>query len=327
MENRGGAEDDGNEEKARGGVAECTYDLAVADMNENDFAQEFSSDLPRMAASSAPSDSPPFASSQSPSPASKVNHDDNRDVSHGSVSDMKKLEHAPLSEPPYASLPSASTPTNGDIDREVIHGSVIGTKKMEHAPPSEIMPSPGLRILERPPVVSASNQHVTPGAFLMAPSGDTSTSWSFRSALNSYDTTRESTNEESKEEDNASNMAAGSGLYTVEAQRVPDGNEEETMMVAEAEFVRTKWYQRRWISLGSILFACALLVVVVVVLVVRPPTTAPATAAPTTREPTSLTPELIACNFLSFQTRPSVSRRSCLMEERLVPQFQVRSDY
>ena len=306
MENRGSFEDNGNAKEAPSGAAPPTSDLTEANMNENDFAQELSSESPSMAKSSTPSGSRPFAASQSPSLASKVNQNGGRaGVSHGAVRDMKKLEHAPLSEPPYSSLPLASMPANDDIDLGVSHGhgsvSVSGTKKLEHAAPSEIMPSPGFRILERPPVVSASNQDVTPGAFLMAPSGDTSTSWSFRSALNSYDTTRESTNEESKEEDNASNMAAGSGLYTVEAQRVPDGNEEETMMVAEAEYVRTKWYQRRWISLGSILFSCALVVVVVVVLVVRPqsaassssltsPNAAPVTAAPTTREPTTPPP-------------------------------------
>jgi hypothetical protein len=194
--------------------------------------------------------SSPFASLQAPSPASKVNENDCLDVVDGSVGDMKKLEHAPPAEPPYASLPSASTSTNDDIGRGLAHGSFTGTKLLEHAPPSETMPSPGSRRLEGPSVVSAINQDITPGAFPMAPSGNTSTS---RSPISSYDTTREFTNEESKEEGNASNMAADSGVYTVEAQLVLYGNKEETIMVAEAEFVRTKWYQRQMDFFGACL--------------------------------------------------------------------------
>ena len=71
------------------------------------------------------------------------------------------------------------------------------------------------------------------------------------------------------------------------------------MMVAEAEFVRMKWYQRRWIFLGLALFACGL-VVAVVVLVVRPQSaTDTSSLTSPTSAPTSLTPEQIACNFLS----------------------------
>ncbi|KAI2510138.1 hypothetical protein MHU86_4305 [Fragilaria crotonensis] len=107
-------------------------------------------------------------------------------------------------------------------------------------------------------------------------------------------------------------MASESRLFAVEAERVPYEKEEGTMMVAEAQRFTLKWYQRpvyRWISVGSILFACGL-VVAVVVLVVRPsaasssssltsPTPVP-TTAPTTSKPTDLMSELIACKFLSI---------------------------
>jgi Leucine-rich repeat (LRR) protein len=288
MENRGSTEDHGDEKKARAGTAPRTVDLTEANIKQDEFAEEFLSDLPTMAVSSAHSDFPPFASAQSTSTASKVNENDSRNVTHGSAGDTKKLEHA---------LPGEPMPASGS--------QMVGS-------------------LERRPVVLASRNDIAPGAFSVRSSPNTAMSRTFRSPNSSYDNARQFTTEESKQEDvvpnfeggyigahDSSRVGAESGLYTVEAQRVPDGNEEETMMVAEAEYVRTKWYQRRWISLGSILFACALLVVVVVVLVVRPqstassssltsPTTAPVTAAPTTQEPTSLTPEQIACNFLSF---------------------------
>jgi hypothetical protein len=266
-----------------------------------------------MAVSSAFPDSPPFASSQSPSRASRINENDAFDVAEVSIGDVEKLEEAQSGELPYASLPSASTSSYDEIDRGLAHGSSTDTKLLEHAPPSESMHSRGSRILEEPPVAFAINHDVTRGAFPMAPSGDTSTRWSFRSPIASYDATREFTNEESKEEENVSNMAAESALYTVEAERVPDGNEEETIMVAKAEYVRRKWNQRRWICLGLALFACGL-IVAVVVLVVRPQSatsrsslTSTNTATvkpPPSSKPTSLTPEQIACNFLS---EPDVS--------------------
>ncbi len=208
-------------------------------------------------------------------------------------------------------------------DRDVSHGIVGDMKKLEHAPPGELMPPPGSRmvdVLERSPIVLASNHDISPGAFPVRSLRNTAMSRTFGSPLISHDATRQFTNEESKQEDGVPNSAGGSYtgahdssrvatenvMYTVEAQRVPDGHEEGTMMVAEAEYVRTKWYQRpvyRWILLGSILFACVSLgvVVVLVVLVIRPqstasissltsPTTVPTTAAPNTPEPITATP-------------------------------------
>jgi hypothetical protein len=294
MENRGRTEYDGDAKKAHAGATGRTEDLTDAYINEDGFAQEFSSDLPRMAASSAPSDSPPFALSQTPSPASKVNNDGKCDVSHGSVGE---------------------------------------TKKLEHAPPGEPMPPPGSRMvdsLERPPVVFlASNHDIAPGSFPMRSTHNAAMSRTFRSPIISHDTTRQFTNEEFKLEDgvpnsagaytgahDSSRVATESSMYAVEAQRVPDGNEEATIMVAEAEYVRTKWYQRRWISLGSILLACAL-VVVVVVLVVRPqsaasssssltsPTTVPITAAPISPDPTTAPSTAVPIMGAPVSTPPS----------------------
>jgi hypothetical protein len=293
MENHGSTEDYDDKMKAPPGEAPQTSDLTEANIKQDDFAQEFPPDLPCVAMTSSPSGSPPFAASQSPSLASKVNENGGRsDVAYGTVSEMKMLEHAPPAELPYASLPSASTSTNDDIDIDLADGSVSATKKLEHAPPCATLPSPGLRILERPPVVTASSNHdVTPGAYPVPSSRNISTSRPFRSPFSSYDSTRQFTNEESKQEGNVS-MAAESG-FTAEAQRVPDGNEEETMMVVEAINVRTKWYQRRWIFLGSVVLACGLVVAVVVQY---------ATLTSPTPAPTSLTPEriAIACNFLSI---------------------------
>lgn len=125
--------------------------------------------------------------------------------------------------------------------------------------------------------------------------------------MTSYDTTREFTSEELKPEDGVptsevaysgahdiSRMPAGSDLYTVEAQLVPDGKEEGPMVVAEATSVTVKWYQRplfRWI------LACGLVVtvvVIVVLVVVRPPS---ATTSPTP-VPASEPPEKSICEFL-----------------------------
>ena len=39
-------------------------------------------------------------------------------------------------------------------------------------------------------------------------------------------------------------VVSACGLYTVEAQQVPDGHEEGTIIVADAEYVRMKSYQR-----------------------------------------------------------------------------------
>lgn len=57
-------------------------------------------------------------------------------------------------------------------------------------------------------------------------------------------------------------------------------------MVAEAQYVRTKWYQRRWISVGLALCACGFAgaVVVMVIIIVRQPSAASASSltSPTT---------------------------------------------
>lgn len=150
---------------------------------------------------------------------------------------------------------------------------------------------------------------VVAGALSVSSPRNVVTTRTFRSTLSSFDSTREFTHEESKQEV----MASESRLFTVEAERVPYEKEEGTMMVAEAQRFTLKWYQRpvyRWISVGSILFACGL-VVAVVVLVVRPPSDASSsssltsptpvpTTAPTSSKPTDLMSELIACNFLTI---------------------------
>ena len=155
----------------------------------------------------------------------------------------------------------------------------------------------------------------------------------FRYPIIPHDTARLFTNEESSAggytgAHDSSRVATESGLYTVDAHRVPDGDEEATVMVAEAEYIRMKWYQRPCFIVGLALFACVLFGAVVVFVVRQPsaassssltfpttaliaapatrePTTPPPTSTPTTplvaSEPTSLTPVLIACNFLSIR--------------------------
>ncbi|KAI2494424.1 hypothetical protein MHU86_20107 [Fragilaria crotonensis] len=253
MENRGIADD----------VDDVTKDSSRdGGIQEHDFAEEFSSDLPSIAMpSSAPSGSSLYASLSSPS-AAKV---DDRDVAHGA-------------------------------------GSFTDTKKLEHAPPGDPMQlTPGFGMVDStggPPVVYASNDGVGPGAFPVRSTRNTATRRMFRSPIGSYDSTREVTNEESKQEDGVPNSAAvGSALYPVEAQRVPDGNEDGTMIVAEAQHLKTKWYQRRWIFVGLALLACGF-AAAVVVLVVRPqsastsssstsPPTVPMTGAPSTPDVTA----------------------------------------
>lgn len=115
--------------------------------------------------------------------------------------------------------------------------------------------------------------------------------------------------------DSSSCMAAERGLYTVEAQLVPDGGneEEDMMMVAEVQGVTMKWYQRhlnRWIMAFSLVGAAVL---VMVVLVVRlpssttgtsslPPPTIPTMTSlpPSTPTTISKTPVGIACKFLAM---------------------------
>jgi hypothetical protein len=57
------------------------HQAAAAKIKEYAFAKEFTTDLPRMAMLSAPSDSSPYASLRS-IPASKIDDHDGRDVAH-----------------------------------------------------------------------------------------------------------------------------------------------------------------------------------------------------------------------------------------------------
>ncbi|KAI2505024.1 hypothetical protein MHU86_9380 [Fragilaria crotonensis] len=200
------------------GIADdVAKDSSSAGIQEHDFAEEFSSDLPSMAMpSSAPSGSSPYASFFLPS-ASKVDDHDDRDVAHG-ASDS------------------------------------AGIKKLEHALPSEPMSTTGLEVIdssERPPPVYASNREVTPGAFPVVPSSHNPTSsQTLRSRPRRSSFGRELTNEESRQDDGVPNSAGAyagwndsareateSGLYTVEASLVSDGNDDETTIVAEAKSI------------------------------------------------------------------------------------------
>ncbi|KAI2489100.1 hypothetical protein MHU86_25502 [Fragilaria crotonensis] len=267
MENHGSVDDVDDVDKESSGDG----------IQEHDFAEEFSPASPNLVmSSSAPSGFSLYALLQLPT-ESKV---DNCDVAHA--------------------------------------GSVSDTKKLEHAPPSEPMPSTGLGMMdssERTPTDSASDHDVAPAAFPVEPtSRNTATSRIFRSPIGSHDSPSELANEESKQEDgppssagahpnahDGSRVATESGLYAEEAQRVPDGNKDRTVAVAETQYLNLKWYQRRWISLGVV---CCLIgtVVVIVVLVLRQPaeatmssltspttvpTRAPPTTAPTRAPPTT----------------------------------------
>ena len=218
--------------------------------------------------------------------------------------------HAPPDEPQYASLPSAlpsalpsGSTFNEDDDRGLVHYIASGAKLLEHAPPGEPIASPGLRLVdssERPAGFSASNHEVALGAFPVVPSSrNTAASQPSSHPTSSFDSTREITNESYP-------GTGASGSYTVEAQLVSDGNEEEvTMMVVEAKSVTVKWYQRpyyqRLLAFG--LLGAVVAFVVLVVLVVRPQSGATgsqltsASPGPTTA-PTSVPPESIACDFL-----------------------------
>jgi hypothetical protein len=189
------------------------------------------------------------------------------------------------------SAPSGS-PLNANYGRDVAYGRLGWTDKLEHAQPSEPMPPSGLRMfdsLERPPAVFESNQTVAPGAFPTPSSLSMVTTQTLGPPMSSYE--REG-------------LSTEDSLYTVEAERVPDGNEDGPMMVAEAHYVEVKWYQRpmyRWIWVGSIFLACGLVVAVVVLVVVvnRPQSAATSISVSPTPVPPSLAPELNACNFLS----------------------------
>ncbi|KAI2490344.1 hypothetical protein MHU86_24234 [Fragilaria crotonensis] len=234
---------------------------------------------------------------------------DEDDCAEEFSSDMLIMDMAPApsGSSPSASLPSASK-VYGKDSRDVARG--IGTKKLEYAPPIEPMS------LARSAAVPAGDHDVGPGAFPVRTIRNTAASLTFRPSIRSYDSTSDLTSEESRQEDGAPNstgthtnavssseIAAGSGFYTMEAQRVPD-DKDGTMLVAEAEHLKTKWYQRRWIFVGLALLACCLVgaVVVMVVLLVRspaaasssssliPPTRAPTKRPPPTRAPTKRPP-------------------------------------
>ncbi|KAI2505055.1 hypothetical protein MHU86_9411 [Fragilaria crotonensis] len=200
-----------------------------------------------------------------------------------------------------SSAPSGSSSTAKDHDdRDDAHGAgrVGDTKKLEHALPTELMQFPaGLGMADsmgKPPVVYASNSDIAPGAFPVVPSfHNMATSETLKSRpRSSCASPKEVTNDDSKQVDGVPNSAvAGSALYTVKAQRVPDGKEDGMVIVAEAEHLGTKWYQRRWIVVGLALLACCFVaaVVVTVVLFLRQPSAS-----------SSSSPEQIACNFLSI---------------------------
>ena len=199
MKKRGIADDaDGDDKKAPAGAPPRTSESSEASIKKDDFAEEFSSDLPSLDIPSAPSDSPA-----------------------------------------YASLPSASMDQDDDDGRDLGQGSSArGTKILEHAPPGEPMPPASLRMVDslgRPPIVFASSHDVAPGAFPVRSSRNNATDRTIRAPMSSYGST---TADESKQEEdvpnsagahtsvhNSSRMAAGSALYTVEAQLVAHRNE------------------------------------------------------------------------------------------------------
>ncbi|KAI2507894.1 hypothetical protein MHU86_6552 [Fragilaria crotonensis] len=182
---------------------------------------------------------------------------------------------------------------------------------LDHAPLVESLHPTGLRNVDSGayPISSDSNTATRPAsAFPTAAYGSTT---GFA--------------DESKEEEEVPNYAGAPtnahdsngitgerGLQIVEAQPVHDVDEEGSMIVAEAHHVTIKWYQRpfyRWILVGSTLFTTGLIVVVIVLVtrpsaapgssLLQPPTLAPSEASPPTPVPSLLTPEQIACNFLS----------------------------
>lgn len=242
MENRGSVDDvddvfkdsvgNHDEKKTWAGsaLAARPADLRKANIKKDGFlAEEFPADLPSIAMPSTKSESSPCAS---------------------------------------LPVPPASTPkVNKGYGRNVAHGIGRRTKKLDHAPPSEPMSSATGQDMvdscDTPPSVFVSNHEVAPGAFaVVSSSHNTATSRTSSYPTSSYVSTREFTND-------SYTGSRPSGLYAVEAQLVPDENEEGTTIVAEAKPLSMKWYQRplfRW------MLACGLVgvVVVTVVLVVRP---------------------------------------------------------
>ena len=206
---------------------------------------------------------------------------------------------------PFAVAPSASSNLKHDLapdTRKVVLEHALPVEP--YSPTRRHVPEPS----ERDAAIVTNNHDVAPGAVAVAPSrlGRTTPP-----PLSSYDSSIQFANDESRQEGGIPNnrQLVESDFYEVEAQRVPEG----TDLVAEAEHVTVKWYQRPlyWLFLaGGLLFVGALLGAVMV-LVVRPgeaknpaasaPTTAPLTMSPSP-EPTSLAPELIACSFLSISS-------------------------
>ena len=240
----------------------------------------------------------------------KIREDDFADEFPPELPTMKKRKKGRKKPTPlHASLKSASTSMlNNNDDCDV--AKVEGSKRLEHAPPVEPMRPRGRRMvgsLERPPVSAVSNHDVVPGAFRVRSSRNRATSRTSSVPVGLYVSSRGFANEESKQEEwlldpaGADARAPGRNLHPVEAQLVP----EETMMVAEAHHVRTKWYQRRWIVVGLALFACSLVGVVIVLVVVlsRQPasagssslssTTPASIMAPPTSVPTTALPSLV----------------------------------
>ena len=121
------------------------------------------------------------------------------------VPSMTILWSAPSgSSSPYASLqvPSASK----DDDHDVAHdGSVSANIKLEHALPSEPIRPPALPkvdSLKTPPVVSATDDYAAPGAFPVSSSRNSASRRTVRSyPISLWDSTRDFTNEESKQDD------------------------------------------------------------------------------------------------------------------------------
>ncbi len=285
MENRDrpsfdGSADDGGRESSGGEERKAPAPIK----KDDDFAEEFPSELPRM--------------------------------------------------PPNASLPSAaasaSRPILNDHDAPDFADDYV-RKLLEHAPSIEPMRPPGRRMvgsLERPPVVSANNHDVSPGAFPVFSTINTATSRASSVPTGVYDSSRGLANEATKQDEwlsdstGAGASAPGRDLHAVEAQLVPEETTmiaeaqpipEESMMIAPVPPVRMKWYQRRWINLILALSACGFVGVVIVLVVVLsrqaaaassssllPPTPAPTTGTPSTKAPISAESEQIACYFLSI---------------------------
>lgn len=267
---------EGNGKKAQ---AQGTFDLSESKVKSDDFAEEFPPELPNM------------------SPAAST-------------------------PPPYTSL--RSTLTRNHEKKDFAHG--VGEKRLDHAPPVEPSRPPSRLMVdsvENRAVLVLTNHEVRPGAFAVEPSLNGATAPTCH--ISSHESYGAFSAEEFKEEEVVPNSAGADNsahnntrmnddVYAVEAHRVQDEEEETNVMIADAQYIRIKWYQRplyRWILFGSVLFSSFLLGTVVVLVVVRPasagnpsspaPTAAPIRSVPTPEPiPSSLTPEQTACDFLSL---------------------------